>query len=57
MSFNFLSGASLFWNLTEMGYLENMDVKRRTVQNRSSRNRRDTVELGSYGLTLVLCSG
>jgi len=32
MSFNVLSGASLFWKLAEMGYLENMDIERRTVQ-------------------------
>jgi hypothetical protein len=45
-----------FGNLTETGYLENMNVERRTVQNRSSRNKCDKVELGSCGLTLVLCS-
>ena len=54
MSFSVLSCASLFWNLTEMGYVENMDLERRTVQNRSSRNRRDKLELGSCGFTLVL---
>jgi len=57
MSFNALSSASLFWKPDGNGYLKNMDVERRTVQNRSSRNRCEKVELGSWDLILVSFSG